>query len=642
LSNEYKLMSRHFHGIRTYVETAANRTPEQLLGIIRRKAENALLPRLPFDIDAYYDRRVPDNLDCHCAPFATNTSRLRAALEPEERTRYRDVARESADGTVTFLSSTHRFDNTSEIYWHDGPLETESLLWWLKLEGFEHFAWPVLGYETHDDAPDDVHTGYEQWFRSWVREHAIADEPGFLRQDWIPHSVSLRILNWSRYLAWAGETLEKETKRTMTYQVAKNAAFLSDHVEYDLDGNHLVENAVALVAAGVLTGTDRWCAQGLSVFERAARTQFLNDGGHFERSPMYHIQVLTRFLTAIDLLELTERDVPACVRTAASDGLSYLARLRPPDNRIPLLHDSVYGEVLSLPSCLAYGDRVGIDGADAERADALPDSGYYWLGDGGDAMLCAGGPLAVPSLPAHAHIHLGHISFYLEEAPILTDTGTYTYESGDRRSTARSISTHNTVQVNETEPIAIAGSFLMGDPVVPRATIINEDVTALATAYKTDFESTYRHRRDLFHSDDWWLVWDRIKTDDSTPVCARYHCHPAVTTRTVNEPGVSYNGAENVGVQLLHEGGAQCDLVPLDADDIDVGMGEYYPQFGVVQERSIVRYLSLEGKSHSFGCFVRTGQDSVNVTTTDGRPTEVGVGDQEYDLPCPRIQGWFK
>jgi hypothetical protein len=625
-------MSRRFHGIRTYIETAANRTPEQLIGIVRRKAENAVLPRVPLDIDAYYDRRVPDGLNCHHEPFTANTSRLRTALNAKQRARYREAARKGSLGTVTFLSSTHHFDNGDEIHWHEDPLETEPLLWWLKLQGFEHFAWPLLGYETDDDCPDEIHAGYEHWFRSWIDEHAIADEPDFLRRDWIPHSVSLRILNWSRYLAWAGETIDEKTRRTMTYQVAKNAAFLSDHVEYDLDGNHLVENAIALLTAGVLTGRDPWCEQGTSVFKRAARTQFLSDGGHFERSPMYHTIVTTRFLTAMDLLRTTDRSVPSQIRSTAEDAIAFLDRLCPPDDRIPLFHDSVYREALALPACLRYAEQIGIDGSE-ERAGALPESGYYWLGGKTDAMLCAGGPIAVPSLPAHAHVHPGHVSLYLDEAPILTDTGTYTYESGDRRSAARSIRGHNTVQVGDAEPVAIAGSFLMGDPITSRATMIDGNVTAMATAYGTDFERTYRHRRDLFHADDWWLVWDTVKADAPTSVRARYHCHPDIRVWDSTDSGVLCDGETEEGVQLQHKRGARCDLIPLDIDDSDIDTGEYYPRFGVARERPVVRLLSRAETSHAFGCLVRTGQDPARVTTTEGRPTELSVGGQEYDLP---------
>lgn len=628
-------MTRRFHWLRTYVETAANRTPEQLFGIVRRKAENVVLPRVPLDIDSYYDRQIPDKIGCHREPFATNTSRLRTALNDQQRDKCRGAAQEAANGSVTFLSRTYNFDRGGGIQWHERALESEPLLWWLKIQGFEHFAWPILGYESGDHAPKVVHSGYEQWFQSWVNEHAIADEPGFLRRDWIPHSVSLRILNWSRYLAWAGENLDEETRELMTYCVAKNAAFLSDHIEYDLDGNHLVENAVALLSAGLLTGTDRWRERGTSVFERAARSQFLADGCHFERSPMYHIIVTTRFLTAIDLLQTIDHPVPSVVRSVTEDAVAFLEQLRPPDNRIPLFHDSVYGEALALPSLLHYAENVGIGGS-VGRANALPDSGYYCLGETNNAMLCVGGPIAVPSIPAHAHVHLGHVSLYLDGLPILTDTGTYTYKSGNRRAAARSIRNHNTVQVGDFEPVAIAGSFLMGNPVVPRTAMIEKDVMATATAYETEFEHAYRHRRDVFHADDWWLVWDTVETDEPAPVCARYHCHPDIKIQPRSGPNDS---RYQESVHLQHEQGTWCELIPLEVDHVDIDDGEYYPRFGVARERSIVRLLSHTGTNHAIGCLVHTGRDTIEVTTTGGRPTELNVGERKYDLPRPEIEG---
>jgi uncharacterized heparinase superfamily protein len=641
---EYNTMARRHHWLRTYIETAANRNPEQLFGTLRRKAEDAILPRLPLDIDAYYERRVPDGLECQCDPLRTNSARLRAAIGNERLSMYREAAREAAKGRVTFLSEPYRFQDDGTIRWHGGPLRCEPLLWWLKLQGFEHFAWPVLGYDHITSAPAEVRAGYEQWFESWGNDHTIADEPGYLRRDWIPHSVSLRILHWGRYLAWADDTIDHDVREAMIHQVAKNAAFLADHVEYDIGGNHLVENAVALVTAGVITGTDRLVDRGVSIFERTTNTQFLSDGGHFERSPMYHTIVTTRFLTAIDLLELSGRSVPSQLRSTTAKALGFLDQLRPPDGRIPLFHDSVYGEALSLSACLEYGEGVGVEARtprgggnkDSKRSSELPESGYYLLGGPADAMLCAGGPIADPSLPAHAHVHPGHVSLYLEERPMLTDSGTYTYASGKRRTRARSIGGHNTVRVADTEPVAIAGSFLMGDPVVPRASLHEGTVTALSTRYETEFDHAYSHRRDVFYADNWWFVWDAVDIDEAVPTQARYQCHP----------DISVDSSDSPGYRLQHECGTQCDLLPIGATECDIDVSEYYPRFGVAKDCQVVQVSSEAARSHRFGCFITAVSDSAPnvaedppaVAMVEERPSTLRLDHREYDLPHPVIK----
>ncbi|HBU63911.1 MAG TPA: heparinase, partial [Alcanivorax sp.] len=69
------------------------------------------------------------------------------------------------------------------------------------------------------------------------------------------------------------------------------ARALERQVEWPILGNHLFANGKALVFVGAyLTGEegDRWLRRGLAILDREIAEQFLADGGHFERSPMYH------------------------------------------------------------------------------------------------------------------------------------------------------------------------------------------------------------------------------------------------------------------------------------------------------------------------------------------------------------------
>ncbi|MFC6755692.1 heparinase II/III family protein [Halomicroarcula sp. GCM10025894] len=105
---------------------------------------------------------------------------------------------------------------------------------------------------------------------------------------------------------------------------------------------------------------EAWLQQGVDVL-REARDQFLADGGHFERSPMYHSIALVRYLTAVDLLRRQGRSVPTELREVALEATAFLQRLRPPDDRIPLLNDAVFGEAPPLSAVCRYADAVGVD-----------------------------------------------------------------------------------------------------------------------------------------------------------------------------------------------------------------------------------------------------------------------------------------
>ena len=74
----------------------------------------------------------------------------------------------------------------------------------------------------------------------------------------------------------------------------------------DLLGNHLFENAKALIFAGCFfegAPADAWFECGAQVLGKELGEQILPDGGYFELSPMYHSIILEDIL---DLLSLQQ------------------------------------------------------------------------------------------------------------------------------------------------------------------------------------------------------------------------------------------------------------------------------------------------------------------------------------------------
>ena len=74
-----------------------------------------------------------------------------------------------------------------------------------------------------------------------------------------------------------------------------------------MGGNHLVKNLKALVGLGVFLGDDRLVAHAASHLERQIGVQVLADGGHYERSPSYHCQVLGDLIDVAGLLAAAGR-----------------------------------------------------------------------------------------------------------------------------------------------------------------------------------------------------------------------------------------------------------------------------------------------------------------------------------------------
>lgn len=597
-----------------YLQTIGRMHSRQLVGIAERTLREYILTRLPVDFDRRYTERVPDALQPETEPFESDTTTLCESLGPEIISRLRRRATDAVAGTPRFLNRSLDIADNGSIDWNDHRFENLPRLWRLKLCAFEPLGEAAISVDPEHTQAELVRSKFDSWIRSWV-SHAEIGSPQYLRRDWTPYAVSLRIQHWLRYLAWhqsvESKSLQSPTafERELAHELYKNALFLQNHVEWDVGGNHLIENGTALVAAGVaFTGEPdarNWLDTGQAILREACERQFLNDGCHFERSPMYHVLVLTRLITACNLCSLADEPIADAITTTTAAGTAYLRALRPPNSRIPLLNDSVYGEAIPLEACLRYAERAGIaqlDAPDLSIVGSLPlgtGGGYRWIHTELGSLLIDCGPVGPPHLPGHAHSDCLSILLWIDGVPIVTDTGTFDYEAGPRRTYARGVRGHNTVQVGNEEPIDLGGRFLMGRRPEPTVgAIANGDMTLFEGRYDT---KGYTHRRSIASGDRWWVLRDAVDGHDGRRVRSRLHLHPEVETCTSSE-------TIELSVGSVH----MLSITPLGETTVHTSSGEYYPRFGVASDRTVVTLERTDDQSDqmALGCVFSLPRDA--------------------------------
>jgi hypothetical protein len=642
---------------RLLYHTVRNMRARQLGGVAERKLRHLVVPSLPVDFDGRYEPSSGSVRTAVTEPVAATTASVRAQLPTEVVRSLGARARELRAGEVTFRNRTVSVDGPDGVDWFGPGVPPPPTLWGILFHGFEFLSWPVLAHGGPGECPAVARTA-ARWIRDWdAAEVTRVGARNYLRRCWTPHAVSLRTLNLIRYYAWAGGDHDACPAATVRRLVAKNAAFLSNHVEHDVGGNHLIENGAALTMAGTfLPGAGaRWRRQGMDVLVDAA-DQFLTDGGHFERSPMYHVATLSRYLTAIDLLERAGHDVPARMRRVAVAGTRFLAAIAPPDGRLPLLNDSAFGFSLPLESCLGYARAVGIDpDAGAAPDDGSPPaptaSGYHWLGEGADRLLVDGTAIGPPHLPAHSHNDQFAVLWWVGGRRVLTDTGVFEYLPTGEREYARSVAAHNTVQYADAEPIPTGGSYLFGrriDPVARTGT--RDGVRYFDGQYRRTARSgpSYRHRRRIYAADGWWLVWDRLATDEPAPVRSRLHFDPAVELRSERVDGrrrlaiLARPADPPPDGDSSRTGAAPAGATPSDplayAYPIDVARvtreaSPYFPEFGRRVSRPSVT-LRRDGADVSFGVLLSTARfDAVEVDRDGDAVTGLRTDDTYRSLP---------
>lgn len=322
----------------------------------------------------------------------------------------------------------------------------------------------------HPDAPRLWRFHLHYWDWAWglaAEEDRLAARAVFARlwrswrastgfgygDAWHPYPAALRAWSWCglhRHLA-AGSDIEPD----FVAELAAHAGFLRRHLEYDVGGNHLIKGLKALTGLAVFFADERLLRLATRRMARQLTRQILADGGHYERAPAYHCQVLADLIDVADLLRAT-RQTPADEISSAVDRMrNWLGAVLTPDGQVPLLNDG-YPVGREFLAALRPGP------APDDPLVVLPATGLVRAAAGGWHLLADVGPPCPASLPAHAHADTFGCLVHVDGVALLVDTGTSTYEPGPARRYERSTAGHSTVQVDGADSTEVWSVFRAG------------------------------------------------------------------------------------------------------------------------------------------------------------------------------------
>ena len=203
-------------------------------------------------------------------------------------------------------------------------------------------------------------------------------------------------------------------------ELAAHAGFLRRSLETDVGGNHLIKNLKALAGLAVFFADDALLARALRRLRRQLAVQVLPDGGHYERAPAYHCQVLGDLIDIAGLLRAAgPASRPGCpTRSSAMRG--WLGAGADPAGDVPLLNDG-------FPVSPRAAGGAAPAAPPAGPLHVLPDTGLARVAVGGWHVLADIGPPCPRELPAHAHADTLSCLVHVDGEPLLIDTGTSTY-----------------------------------------------------------------------------------------------------------------------------------------------------------------------------------------------------------------------
>ena len=336
-----------------------------------------------------------------------------------------------------------------------------------------------------------------------------------------PFPISLRGMNWIKFLS--RYQISDEQIGNALYAQYK---ILMDNLEYHLLGNHLLENGFSLLFGAYYFQDEQFYAKAKEILTSELDEQILEDGAHFELSPMYHQIMLFRILDCINLIQNNSwkyKELLALLVHKAEIMLGWLNTVTYRNGSIPLLNDSANHIAPTTKELKAYATRLKIQ----TKIVPLSESGYRKIENSKYEMIVDVGNIGPDYIPGHAHSDTFNFELYIEGKSFIVDTGLSTYETNKRRTLERSTASHNTVEIEGINQSEVWGAFR----VASRAKVIDiEEKNNYISASHDGYSKRLRaiHQREFLFEDKSIKIIDTIHSKNRHQAVARLHFYPGV------------------------------------------------------------------------------------------------------------------
>ncbi|EKD80917.1 MAG: hypothetical protein ACD_39C02093G0001, partial [uncultured bacterium] len=356
---------------------------------------------------------------------------------------------------MCFLSRSQPFI-PSEMKWHSSEFSGDVEKLWLY--HLNYFNWLFDGQL--DSSPQ---------LKLFLILDWIEKNNSSRSETWEPYVVSRRLCNWVIWLQQnvaADEAYVDCILQSLTGQCQR----LWFDLEYHIQANHLLENLRALFVATIFVADRRgelsadletrllFCVKELI---SQIRLQFFADGGHFERSPMYHLEMLD----AVEAVKIANRRLLQFIKP--DNKLIHQARILETlcEDKVPLLRDWL--AVMTHPDgkISQFNDATlsaGISRKGRSMNYLLDSSGFFVRRTDDSYFVMSCGDPSPSFQPGHTHCDIMSYELSLNENRCIVDTGIGSYQNGEIREECRRTGAHNLPMIEHIEQSDIWAQFRIG------------------------------------------------------------------------------------------------------------------------------------------------------------------------------------
>lgn len=438
--------------------------------------------------------------------------------------------------------------------------------------------------------------GASQQAKDCLIDSWIEASNGLKEDAWEPYPISLRVVNWIKYFViYKGNSIPESWLQSLYQQ----ACVLNESIEYHILANHYLKNGKGLLFVAAYLdccNSKEWYVKGKKILVEEADEQILNDGGHYEKSPMYHSIVTEDYLDSLNLIQSNNMDVSqqelTVLKSTTLKALNFFDSLVMPDGEIPLFNDSAFNIAPSPEKLFEYANQILGYTRKEELSNiatiSLEDSGYFVIRNKKSMCVIDSGSISPGYQPGHTHCDILSYELAIEGQRCIVNSGLHDYENSDERRYCRSTRAHNTIEIDGKEQSEIWGQFRVARraKIISASLVQQRENSAIFNGSYSPYWGTKEniiHSREITHKGDEWVVKDEVSGRGEHVVSNFIHIHPdIVCEKDSNE------------YFLLRDNVKLAKISFSDSVNITLEDGWYYPEFGMRRKNTIL-ILSTTG-----------------------------------------------
>ena len=384
--------------------------------------------------------------------------------------------------------------------------------------------------------------------KNWIDEC-----PPGQANSWDSYTTSLRIVNWVKYLDLSRP---KRIDKAILCCLGKQVTWLNSNIEWHIQANHLFANLKAIIFGSCYFRcnlSDTILLRAVNLFNEQISTQILNDGGHFERSPMYHSIILEDLLDIINLANCSmdhrlQKHVPLWM-SVCKKMFHWLSVMVHPNHEVPFFNDSCLNVAARYTDLADYGTSLGLNFTAknsftqkkaSPNSCLLQNSGFWRANSKNMSIIFNVGEVTSTFQPGHTHAETLAIEFFVMNEKVIGNGGISTYEKSPLRSFQRSSQNHSTIIVGNKNSSQVWSSFRLAKSAKIQKqvhTCDHNSVSMLAShdGYSTTLKKIETNRK-VTVKQDTISILDTLD-GKSKEFTSRYILHPKMNVISSNRDG---------------------------------------------------------------------------------------------------------